>query len=146
MSDSAAQEFSERDECSGGYQSTPLMKAARSGHVELVAIALECTATNMDAVGADGRTALITAAAHGHLAVVTALMNAGCDLDVEDCSGQTAVQVAEVAGNKDIAIAIQKGLAQRAAVWSAIKGESSKIPFSIPSEFLSSSGGKECPF
>jgi hypothetical protein len=51
MSDSAAPDFSERDECSGGYQSTPLMRAARSGQVELVATALECTATNMDAVG-----------------------------------------------------------------------------------------------
>jgi hypothetical protein len=54
--------------------------------------------------------------------------------------------MAEVAGNKDIAIAIQKGLAQRVAVWSAIKGESSKTPFSIPCEFLSSSGGKNVLF
>ena len=41
----------EREECSGGFQSTPLTKAARFGQVELVATALECTATNLDAIG-----------------------------------------------------------------------------------------------
>mmetsp|Transcript_25548 Transcript_25548/g.55533 ORF Transcript_25548/g.55533 Transcript_25548/m.55533 type:complete len:149 (+) Transcript_25548:137-583(+) len=137
----------ERDECErGGYQSTPLMKAARFGQVELVATALECTATNLDAIGADGRTALITAAANGHLPVVRALINAGCDLDTTDCNGQTAVMVAESQGHTQISQAIQQEQGRRAAIWAAVKGESSKSPFSIADMSTSSGSNKECPF
>ena len=62
-------EAGERD-CAGGFHSTSLMKAARNDQPELVEKALECTANNIDAVGSDGRTALMIAAALGHLRVV----------------------------------------------------------------------------
>ena len=64
-------------ECSGGHQSTSLMKAARWNQLDLVVTALECTATNLDAVGADGRTALMIACEAGHLEVAKAMANAG---------------------------------------------------------------------
>ena len=65
-------------ECSGGFQLTPLMKAAIHGDVSLVEKALECTALNLDAVGGDGRTALHTAAANGHRNVVQASLAVLC--------------------------------------------------------------------
>eukprot|EP00959_Pyramimonas_sp_CCMP1952_P008877 185673-Pyramimonas_sp.AAC.1 len=130
----------EREECSGGFQSTPLMKAARYGQAEGVARALECTATNLDAIGADGRTALITGAANGHLEVVKVLMDAGCDLDIQDLSSRTAVAVAETEGHPHIAKAIKDEQERRAVFWSAIKGESSKMPFKLPDSLSTASG------
>ena len=79
------------------------MKGARFGQVELIVKALECTATNLDAVGGDGRTALITAAAAGHLDVVRALCAAGADLEVVDFSGLNAGAAAEAAGHASVA-------------------------------------------
>ena len=97
MADSAEPALAERD-CSGGFQLTPLMKAAIHGDVSLVEKALECTALNLDAVGGDGRTALHTAAANGHRAVVRALADAGCDIDAA-ADGQTAAEIALAAGH-----------------------------------------------
>lgn len=74
------------------------MKAAVHGDVSLVERALECTALNLDAVGGDGRTALHTAAANGHRAVVRALADAGCDIDAT-ADGQTAAEIALAAGH-----------------------------------------------
>ena len=74
------------------------MKAAIHGDVSLVEKALECTALNLDAVGGDGRTALHTAAANGHRAVVRALADAGCDIDAT-ADGQTAAEIALAAGH-----------------------------------------------
>ena len=64
---SAAAPANGERECSGGFQLTPLMKAAIHGDVSLVEKALECTALNLDAVGGDGRTALHTAAANEYM-------------------------------------------------------------------------------
>ena len=84
----------EERECSGGHQSTSLMKAARHGQVDLVVTALECTATNLDAVGADGKTALMIACANGHLGVAKAMANAGADIDATDGERRTALWLA----------------------------------------------------
>mmetsp|Transcript_31747 Transcript_31747/g.38341 ORF Transcript_31747/g.38341 Transcript_31747/m.38341 type:complete len:148 (-) Transcript_31747:126-569(-) len=141
--------MTEREECSGGFQLTSLMKAALHGQAELVATALECTATNLDAIGGDGRTALITAAGNGHLGVVKALMAAGCELDVTDLSGLTAAQVAEAAGHVGIADAIKKEQAHRTAIWAAISGEAPKggaLPILTNTMMSSAKGGTECPF
>ena len=45
----AAAVMAERS-CNGGFQSTSLQRAARHGDASLVALALECSATNLDAV------------------------------------------------------------------------------------------------
>ena len=78
-------------ECSGGHQMTSLQKAALSGDVAALERALECTAANVDAIGADGRTALMIAAANGHVSLVTALCNAGVDMEQIDGEGLTAL-------------------------------------------------------
>ena len=95
-------ESGERD-CAGGFHSTSLMKAARSDQPELVEKALECTANNIDAVGSDGRTALMIAAALGHLRVVRALCNAGADLNLVDGNGRSALDAAIRSEHAEIA-------------------------------------------
>jgi ankyrin repeat protein len=90
----------ERAECArGGFMSTSLQKAAQSGDASLVAAALECSATNLDAVDATGRTALMIAAARGHLSVLRALCDAGADVDPLDGNGRDAVAIAEAEGH-----------------------------------------------
>ena len=95
-------EAGERD-CAGGFHSTSLMKAARNDQPELVEKALECTANNIDAVGSDGRTALMIAAALGHLRVVRALCNAGADLNLVDGNGRSALDAAIRSEHAEIA-------------------------------------------
>ena len=112
----------EERECSGGHQSTSLMKAARHGQVDLVVTALECTATNLDAVGADGKTALMIACANGHLGVAKAMADAGADIDATDGDGRKAVDIAEAAGHAKIADMLRAEAGKRAAVWDAIGG------------------------
>ncbi|KAL1523671.1 hypothetical protein AB1Y20_018605 [Prymnesium parvum] len=73
---------------------TSLMKAAAEGSVAMAERSLECSCTQLDAVGSDGRTALMIAAAHGHRAVCVALAAAGCDLDATDSEGKTAIDLA----------------------------------------------------
>ena len=95
-------EAGERD-CAGGFHSTSLMKAARNDQPELVEKALECTANNIDAVGSDGLTALMIAAALGHLRVMRALCNAGADLNLVDANGHSALDAAIRSEHAEIA-------------------------------------------
>ena len=111
-------------ECSGGHQSTSLMKAARWNQLDLVVTALECTATNLDAVGADGRTALMIACEAGHLEVAKAMANAGTDIDVQDGAGRTAVDIAAGAGHDRVAAMLRAEATKRRAAWDAIVGAS----------------------
>ena len=111
-------------ECSGGHQSTSLMKAARWNQLDLVVTALECTATNLDAVGADGRTALMIACEAGHLEVAKAMANAGADIDVQDGAGRTAVDIAAGAGHERVAAMLRAEATKRRAAWDAIVGAS----------------------
>ena len=126
--------------CDGGFQSTPLQRAARHGDASLVLVALECSATNLDAVDAEGRTALIIAAANGHAAVVHALLDAGCDVDAADGAGMSAVDSATAAGHAAIAVSVAKEKAKREALLSLICGAGKQ---SLPPELaaLLSAGG-----
>ena len=114
--------------CDGGFQSTPLQRAARHGDTSLVAVALECSATNLDAVDAEGRTALMIAAANGHAAVVRALLDAGCDVDAVDGAGMSAVDAARAAGHAAIAASVQTEKAKREALLSQICGKQGLPP------------------
>ena len=142
----------ERD-CDGGFQSTSLMKAARHDQPELVAASLECTATNIDAVGADGCTALILAACQGHLRVVRALMDAGANLSCTDTQGRTAAEAAEAFGYTSVATAIRAEERRREELWATLTGEARARPPTTIEALLSDAGAvpsrggpKESPF
>ncbi len=51
----------------------------------------------VDAADAQGQTALIAAAAHGHTSVVACLLDASCDASLTDSSLQSALHVASAA-------------------------------------------------
>ncbi|XP_043923051.1 ankyrin repeat domain-containing protein 6 isoform X2 [Protopterus annectens] len=64
------------------------------------------------AVTKHGRTPLHLAAYKGHVGVVSILLKAGCDLDIQDDNDQTALHRAAVVGNTEvIAALIQEGCA-----------------------------------
>ena len=123
MSDDVAPEpaLAEID-CAGGYLSTSLMKAAVHGDAKLVSVGLECTASNIDAVDASGRTALMIACVNGHADVARALMEAGCDLSAADGEGRSAERLAEAHGHAAVAAAVRAEEHKRAKVWAAIMG------------------------
>lgn len=64
----------------------PLIAGAESGDVAEVAKAL-ADGTPVDARDDDGRTALMVAAAHGHLDVVRVLLDAGADVNAQTDEG-----------------------------------------------------------
>ena len=71
---------------------TPLMLAAQSGHVEMVAMLLEhgadVNAQNVKS-GRPDQCAFHFACGAGQLSVVRALMDAGCDSGTRDAEGRT---------------------------------------------------------
>jgi hypothetical protein len=109
-------------ECQGGFKMTSLQKAAHQGSVEMVERALECSAASLDAVGGDGRTAIMTAAAHGYTAVVKAMVEAGADLAATDGDGLTAAQIATAAGHPSIAELLADAASKHQALWDVING------------------------
>ena len=82
----------------------------------------QCSAINIDAVGADGRTALHIASAAGHLPAVHALMEAGADTATADGAGVSPEEAAAAAGHIEVAYAIAAEQAQRDAVWRLVTG------------------------
>lgn len=101
---------------------TPLHSAARRGDASLVTVALECSTAHLNSVDTEGRTALITAAANGHAAVVRALLDAGCDINVADSAGVSAVMAARAAGHDAVAVSVQTAKAKREALLLTICG------------------------
>ena len=74
------------------YRQTPLIAASRGGQDEIVRMLLrlssaEATKDDRDSLG---RTALMVAAAGGHLNVTAVLLNAGCDRNLRDTAGLSA--------------------------------------------------------
>jgi ankyrin repeat protein len=55
-----------------------------------------------------GRTALMIAAAEGHLDVVRLLVEAGSDLNTVDAEGSTALTLARSYGNLDVAALLEE--------------------------------------
>lgn len=70
--------------------STPLIAAAREGHVGAVALLLTAKAPVNAKTTPDGYTALMEAAKAGHAAVVQQLLAAGADAKLKDRVGRTA--------------------------------------------------------
>jgi hypothetical protein len=77
---------------------------------------------DINAREADGMTALMIAAFHGHLEAVRSLIEAGADLSFEDSYGFTALDNAESQGHK----AVARYLMDRGAVRSG-RGQSRKL-------------------
>ncbi len=101
---------------------SPLMKAARFGHAEAVALLLQHPGINVNAIklkaasprdGLDGFTSLHLAAQYGHLSVVRELLkHPGMDLGLRNRHGMTAHQLAEKReGNGDVVGAIAAAMA-----------------------------------
>ena len=94
-------EFEQQE--SGGW--TPLMWAARNGHIDCVhTLCHHLTGTGkaaiLDAVNHNGSTALMVAATCGHAAIVAALVEAGADLYASTShNSSTALHLASSCGN-----------------------------------------------
>ncbi|KAK1889242.1 Ankyrin repeat domain containing protein 6 [Dissostichus eleginoides] len=87
-----------------------LLIASHKGHAENVVQLINKGAKV--AVTKNGRSPMHLAAYKGHIEVVRILLKAGCDLDIQDDGGQTALQRAAVVGNYDVINAlIQEGCA-----------------------------------
>lgn len=108
----------EREVCAngGGFMKNSLQKAAHSGDVKSLEVALECTATNIDAIDHEGQTALMIAAAAGHDALVKALCDAGADTTITNGDGLTAEDFATTAGHDKCSARIRKAREQRASM------------------------------
>jgi hypothetical protein len=82
-------------------KANPLIEAASTGDAEAVK-SLLAHGASVDAIAADGRTALIAAAQRGQLQVVQVLVAAGAKLDFETRFDGTALNIAENNGNAQI--------------------------------------------
>jgi ankyrin repeat protein len=83
---------------------TPLMNAAENGTVAVVKLLTESTedpVAYLNSVSNTGFTALIVAAAHGHLPVMEYLLDAGADVNVPHENGLTALMYAAAGGHVD---------------------------------------------
>lgn len=87
---------------SGRWRSTPLMEAARSGHVA-IGRRLLAAGARADRTDALGETALHWAARSGAAEYARMLLEAGADPRLEGSAGQTAADVALTAGHAELA-------------------------------------------
>lgn len=80
-----------------------LREAARTGQSGALAQALQVvSAAQLNSTDRAGRTALMLAAAGGHVEAVQRLVNAGANTELKDANGQTAAQTAKRLGLKSI--------------------------------------------
>ena len=124
-------------ECSGGFLLTPLMKAAMMGDIAAASHAIEamhCRGDgdgNLNGVNHEGCTALMLACRAGHIQVINALLQAGCELDQRDAEGRDAAAIADSAGHVECAVALRREAAARLAMWSMITGEAREAPAAL---------------
>lgn len=78
---------------------TPLMHAARSGQVDAVRILLDSAAETDAREAWNGQTALMWAAAEGHVAVIAELVGRGADVHARSHAGTTPLLFAARAGS-----------------------------------------------
>ncbi|KAG2448135.1 hypothetical protein HYH02_006720 [Chlamydomonas schloesseri] len=90
---------------------TPLMCAARHGHVEVVAALLDAEANPNTRSQQDGCTAMLLAARHGHSRVVSLLLQGGAEPGIAASDGWTPLGCAAAHGNVEVA---RQLLAERA--------------------------------
>jgi len=84
------------------YGETPLIRAARQGHKDVVQALLDNNA-NIDHQQKDGLTALILATRWGHKDVVQELVDNEANVNHQDSIGRTAIMAAAYMGHKEIA-------------------------------------------
>jgi ankyrin repeat protein len=77
---------------------TPLMYAAKQGHLSTVQALLSLPRIDIDAKKSDGATALIVAATNGKDDVVKALIDNGADVNITDNHGRTPMMIANIQG------------------------------------------------
>ena len=78
-----------------------LLRAARAGNADTVKTLLTSPNVDVNAVDAEGNTALIEAARFGHDDVVQALLIAKADVNVKNKQGKTALMLASEGGHDD---------------------------------------------
>jgi ankyrin repeat protein len=80
---------------------TPLLKAARGGHIGITRSLLAHGRGDVDARDGDGHTALLWACHRGHADAVLLLMEAGADTRIAKRRGRTPLDVAREFGHHD---------------------------------------------
>jgi len=86
----------------GSYQGSPLIRAARMGHVPVIAVLIKAGARPNGCDWA-GQTPLNVATERGHTAAVEALITAGADVHLRDTIGNTALHTASRYGRLEAA-------------------------------------------
>ncbi len=89
----------------GNFGNVPLHVAAGWGDVQAI-VELVKNGTDVNVKGEEGLTPLHRAAAAGHLSAVASLLDLGADPLVCDCAGQTALDLAVILNQKDVATLI----------------------------------------
>ena len=82
---------------------TPLMAAAEEGREDVTQFLLSLPATNLEARGEGGWTALLVASSNGHLNIVKLLLDHGADPEAVTVSGTTPLMAAAREGREDVA-------------------------------------------
>ncbi len=85
---------------------TTFLDAVEQGDTETVKEQLDSQAFDVDEADEHGRTALIKAAKHGHLAIVQYLLDHGADVNARDNRGTNALYWASTKGHEKIVEAL----------------------------------------
>jgi len=80
---------------------TPLIQAARLGHLEVVKIFVHHGA-DVNAASKKGWTSLMWSGEQGHVEVVRFLLQSGADKSLKNNRGKTAVEIAEARGQQEV--------------------------------------------